>query len=174
MQTGALRHRKALLGCAIAGLAMTAGACGSSHSATSNTPAASGATGVSGNQVTVGETEFKLTLSSDTFSAGAYTFRAVNNGKIVHSLEITGPGANATTPDLQPGQSAELHVTLQDGSYDLFCPIDSHKSLGMDQEITVGASGAATSSTVPSTTVPSTTVPATTVPSSGAAGSVSY
>ncbi len=90
--------------------------------------------------MTVGETEFKLALSATSFTPGAYTFKAVNNGHIVHSLEITGPGGvNAVTADLNPGQSADLHVTLQSGSYDLFCPIDSHKSLGMNAEITVGA-----------------------------------
>jgi uncharacterized cupredoxin-like copper-binding protein len=162
MRTGAWRHRMLLFGWGIAVVAVAVGGCGSSHSTTSNPAPTTGATSGSGTQVTVDETEFKLSLSTNTFSAGAYTFRAVNDGKIVHSLEITGPGANATTPDLQPGQSADLHVTLQDGSYDLFCPIDSHKVLGMNQEITVGAPSAATG------------VPSSTVPASGGSGSVSY
>jgi hypothetical protein len=28
----------------------------------------------------------------ESFTAGSYTFTAVNNGKIVHALEIDGPG----------------------------------------------------------------------------------
>jgi hypothetical protein len=116
--------------------------------------------------VTVGESEFKLALSTDSFSPGSYTFRAVNNGHIVHSLEIRGPGVDVTTPNLDPGQSANLHVTLQDGSYDVFCPIGSHKSLGMDAEVTVGAAAASTGTT--------TGAPNTTVPASTSGGGVSY
>ena len=156
----------------MAAFALGAAACGGSSSHTSGgssnhqrvpaagAPASASPATASGGatQVTVGETEFKLALSTGSFSPGNYTFKAVNNGRIAHSLEITGPGVtNALTPTLQPGQSADLHVTLQNGSYDLFCPIDSHKSLGMNDEITVGAAGAstATSTVTPSTTVPS-------------------
>jgi uncharacterized cupredoxin-like copper-binding protein len=137
-------------------------------SATSAGAAANGTTGATaaGTVVTVGESEFKLTLSTDSFQPGSYTFHAVNTGKIVHSLEITGQGVNATTPNLDPGQSADLHVTLQDGSYDLFCPIGSHKSLGMNAEVTVGAAAASTPTT--------TGAPSTTVPASTAGGGVSY
>jgi hypothetical protein len=116
--------------------------------------------------VTVGESEFKLTLAIDSFHPGSYTFRAVNTGKIVHSLEIKGPGVDAITPNLDPGQSADLHVTLQDGSYDFFCPIGSHKALGMNAEVTVGAAAASTGTT--------TGGPSTTVPASTAGGGVSY
>jgi plastocyanin len=169
------RPRLLLLGLGLAAVVLSAAACGGgSSTSTANTSAttaggtaASGTAAGGGTVVTVGETEFKLALSTSSFSPGAYTFKAVNNGKIVHSLEITGPGVQATTPDLQPGQSAELHVNLQDGSYDVFCPIDSHKSLGMNAEITVGTgvAGSGAQSTTPTT--PST------VPSSGGGG-VSY
>jgi uncharacterized cupredoxin-like copper-binding protein len=177
MRLGTRRRSLLWCGCGLAAFALGAAACGGSSSHTSgassttsgasttgassggSAPSASSATASGGGtQVTVGETEFKLTLSTGSFRAGNYTFKAVNNGRIAHSLEITGPGINnALTPTLQPGQSADLHVTLQNGSYDLFCPIDSHKSLGMNDEITVGAAGAstATSTATPSTTAPS-------------------
>jgi plastocyanin len=177
MRTGTRGRRKLLLGWGLGVVALTAAACGSSHSTSSNPPATTAAASGSGTQVSVGETEFKLAVSMSSFNPGAYTFRAVNNGKVVHSLQITGPGVNATTPDLQPGQSADLNVTLQNGSYDLFCPIDSHKSLGMNQEITVGGSGAASgapASAAPTSSVPANTVPASTVPASGGSGGVSY
>jgi uncharacterized cupredoxin-like copper-binding protein len=64
---------------------------------------------------------------------------AVNSGHAVHSLEVNGPGVDSRkTPDLQPGQTADLTVTLQKGSYDVFCPVDSHKQLGMNLELQVG------------------------------------
>jgi uncharacterized cupredoxin-like copper-binding protein len=195
MRTGTRGRRKLLFGWGLGVVALTTAACGSSHSSSSNptsttvaatgggTQAAGGGTQAAGGgtQVTVGETEFKLAVSTSSFNPGAYTFRAVNNGKVVHSLEITGPGVNATTPDLQPGQSADLKVTLQTGSYDVFCPIPGHKALGMNQEITVGGSGATTGApataapaSTPATTVPPSTAPASTVPASGGSGGVSY
>jgi uncharacterized cupredoxin-like copper-binding protein len=101
----------------------------------------------SGTKVTASETEYKIALSTDTFTAGPYTFVAVNNGKIIHSLEIDGPGVHAVTSDIEPGQSASLSVQLQAGKYDVFCPIPGHKALGMNKEITVtagsGTAGAA-------------------------------
>jgi uncharacterized cupredoxin-like copper-binding protein len=171
-----------LVGLGLAGIALSAAACGggSSSSSTSNTSATtatpataagtsgSGGGGTSasggGTAVTVGETDFKLALSITSFSPGAYTFKAVNNGAVAHALEITGPGVQATTPTLQPGQSAELHVTLQEGSYDVFCPVDSHKSLGMNTEISVGmgAAGSGSQSSPPTTASPA--------PSSGGGG----
>ncbi len=94
--------------------------------------------------MTVGEVEYKMLLSTQTFTAGAYTFTAVNNGKLPHALEVDGPGVNDFTPTIEPGQSASISVALQPGKYDVFCPIPGHKELGMNAEITVGrASGSA-------------------------------
>jgi uncharacterized cupredoxin-like copper-binding protein len=116
--------------------------------------------------VTVGETEYKLALSTDSFTAGSYTFTAVNNGKIVHSLEIDGPGVHAVTADIEPGQSASLSVQLQSGKYDVFCPIPGHKALGMNAEISVAAgSGGASPASGGST--PASSTPSTTSRSSG-------
>jgi uncharacterized cupredoxin-like copper-binding protein len=92
-------------------------------------------------------TEFHITLSRSTFSTGSYTFVAKNNGKVVHSLAITGPGANKRTGSLSPGQSAHLTVTFKTGTYDIFCPVPGHKALGMNVNVRVkGAGGASTTS----------------------------
>jgi uncharacterized cupredoxin-like copper-binding protein len=40
---------------------------------------------------------------------------------------------------LQPGQSANLAVNLQKGTYQVYCPVGAHKGLGMATTITVGA-----------------------------------
>lgn len=130
-------------GLGVATVVLVAAGCGSSghSSAPPVAPSSSSvapAAGSGGSTVTVGETEFHLALSTTTFSPGAYTFTAVNNGTIQHALEITGPGVDAQTSTLNPGESASLHVTLKAGDYDVFCPIGSHKALGMNAEITVG------------------------------------
>ena len=38
----------------------------------------------------------------------------------------------------RPGSSGALTVSLAAGSYDVYCPIANHQSLGMDVHITVG------------------------------------
>jgi plastocyanin len=131
-------------GLLLGAVALAATACSSSgksstsSSASSSTPGSTLAPG-SGTKVTVGETEYKLALSTDSFTPGPYTFTAVNNGKIVHSLEIDGPGVHGVTGDIEPGQSASVSVQLEPGKYDVFCPIPGHKALGMNAEITVAA-----------------------------------
>jgi plastocyanin len=153
-------------GLLLGAVVLAATACSSSGHGTSSSPSSTPGSTIaagSGTKVTVSETEFKLALSTHSFSAGPYTFTAVNNGKIIHALEIDGPGVHGVTGDIEPGQSASVSVQLQPGKYDVFCPIPGHKALGMNAEITVTAgSGGATSgsgSTSPSTapSTPSTT-----------------
>ena len=89
--------------------------------------------------MTVTETEYALKLSKTSFSPGTYTFTADNTGKVAHALEIEGPGASeAKTKTIQGGEKAEVTVTLKKGSYELYCPVDNHKGLGMKQRIEVG------------------------------------
>lgn len=138
-------------------LAVALAACGGSKGTptvggTSSAPAA-GAPG--GTKVTVSGTDFALKLSQNTFAAGAYTFVVRNEGATVHALTIKGPGTNdAQTPIIPAGGSAELTVTLQPGSYQLWCPVGNHRQLGMETTIEVGAASgpAAPTSTGPSDT----------------------
>lgn len=118
-------------------IALIAVACGGSNGTSSNTTTGSAAPG---SKITAIMTEYHIALSSTRMSPGTYTFDAVNSGHIVHTLEISGPGIDSRLkPDLQPGQSADLTVTLQAGTYDVFCPIPGHKQLGMNVNITVGS-----------------------------------
>jgi uncharacterized cupredoxin-like copper-binding protein len=127
---------------ACAALAAALAACGNSGSGgagagDTSSPAQSAKAGST--TVTVQLTEYHLALSSKTFKAGDYTFVAKNAGHIVHSLEIEGQGSEMRLPHgLQPGQSAQLKVMLKKGSYELYCPVDGHKDMGMKTEITVG------------------------------------
>jgi hypothetical protein len=71
------------------------------------------------------------TPAGPAFIPGSYTFTAKNNGGSPHALAISSPGAHASTPTLTAGGSASFTVTLQ-RTYELWCPVDSHKSPGMD------------------------------------------
>ena len=91
-----------------------------------------------GTVVTADESEFKINLSSTKFPAGTYTFIAKNTGQAPHALEIDGPGvSDRKTSTISPGASTAVTVTLQKGSYEVYCPVDSHKAMGMDLHITV-------------------------------------
>jgi uncharacterized cupredoxin-like copper-binding protein len=99
--------------------------------------------------IAIGESEFKLDPSSvHVDQSGNVTFRVTNNGKVDHALEIEGQGVEEETETIKPGESAELTVDLSaDGSYEIYCPVDGHRDLGMDGTLTVGAGGAGTGTT---------------------------
>jgi uncharacterized cupredoxin-like copper-binding protein len=85
--------------------------------------------------VPVTETEFKVESASTNLAAGTITFQATNAGKIPHDLAIKG--MSEKTKLLQPGQRAELTVTLKRGTYELYCTVPGHEAAGMKQNITV-------------------------------------
>jgi uncharacterized cupredoxin-like copper-binding protein len=83
----------------------------------------------------------------------------MNKGHLSHSLEIDGPGVSdqRIPGTISPGSSKQLTVTLQKGTYEIYCPVDSHKSLGMLIHVTVGSGGAGGSQGTGSTSTNSTT-----------------
>src|SRR5215208_5828645 len=93
--------------------------------------------------IQVNETEMSLDPTDITLQQpGAYVFRAVNVGNVTHSLRIEGNGIEEQqTPDIGPGESADLAVTLSPGTYELDCPVDDHEELGMRGSVTVTEGG---------------------------------
>ena len=84
------------------------------------------------------ETEFALKPAEITLEKpGTYLFKAVNSGGTVHALEVEGQGIEEETEEIQPGQSAELKVKLEAGTYELYCPVDGHKEEGMEGKVIV-------------------------------------
>lgn len=105
----------------------------------SSQPAAVSTPAPAGKTVTATETEFHIALSSKKLTPGTYTFRDKNAGTITHALTVNGPGVNnKSTGDLNPGQSATLTVTLNAGTYHVYCPVGNHKMEGMDETVQVG------------------------------------
>ncbi|MEP6599940.1 MAG: plastocyanin/azurin family copper-binding protein [Actinomycetota bacterium] len=88
--------------------------------------------------MTVTELDFTIALSSKILTAGTYTFKVTNSGKSPHNLTLDGPGvSDKATSTLTPGTSGELTVTLQKGTYEAYCSVDSHKDRGMDETLQV-------------------------------------
>ncbi|MER5444915.1 plastocyanin/azurin family copper-binding protein [Streptomyces sp. NPDC002766] len=93
----------------------------------------------SGTKVTVTETEYALKLSRNSFTPGTYTFTADNAGTTTHALEVDGPGvSDVRTKNISSGQNTSVTVTLKKGTYELYCPVDGHRQLGMKTDLKVG------------------------------------
>jgi uncharacterized cupredoxin-like copper-binding protein len=89
--------------------------------------------------VTVDASEYALKLPSNHMAPGTYTFTMDNVGHATHAIAIQGPGVDtAKSSTAGPGGKATLTVTLQAGSYEIWCPVGKHKAAGMDTTITVG------------------------------------
>jgi uncharacterized cupredoxin-like copper-binding protein len=139
-------HRLSLLGAVVVVVAaVVSGGCGgtSKKASTKRQHASSGGTVIK--TVTVHETEYKLSPSAIALSKpGTYVFKGVNDGTTTHGLEVEGNGVEEETSDISAGSSGTLKVTLpKNGSYEIYCPVDGHKGLGMKGTITVGSGGAA-------------------------------
>jgi uncharacterized cupredoxin-like copper-binding protein len=103
------------------------------------TPAAAtgGETMMASNQVPVSESEFVIEMPT-TIAAGPVTFAVTNDGTITHSFEVEGNGIEEELESpLEPGQTGMLTVDLTPGTYEIYCPIADHESLGMRVEVIV-------------------------------------
>lgn len=126
-------------------------ACGEENTPDGASPNGAGAGG--GEVVEVSLSEFALTPASFSLEPGSYTFHVVNDGSVVHALEVEGPLGEVETADLAPGESADLDVDLSEpGDYEVYCPVDGHKDEGMEGTITVGGGGGGATTTDDTTT----------------------
>jgi len=122
----------------LAGCSSSGGGGGAGTTSASAATASSSAA-VAGTAVTATEKEYSISLSTQTFTSGPYTFTVHNTGETAHNLTIEGPGVDKqATSTIQPGQTATLAVTFQKGTYELWCSVDEHKDQGMDLHVTVG------------------------------------
>jgi plastocyanin len=90
-------------------------------------------------RVEVRLSEWKVELSQAGVPAGTVRFVVTNRGSIPHGFEVEGQGIEQEIAMIQPGASDTLTVTLQPGTYEVYCPVgeDSHKKLGMEAHLTV-------------------------------------
>ncbi|MBD0709581.1 MULTISPECIES: copper-binding protein [unclassified Streptomyces] len=139
-------RRRVFLGLTAGGLAALLAACGGGGTAIAPPEASTTV-----NRVTAVLSDYHIKLSTQTYHPGTYAFTVRNEGHHQHALELEGPNGRDRGSTLDPGQSMTLTVRLDSGVYQVFCPIDGHKDLGMKTEITVGGtpSGTTTPTTPP-------------------------
>ena len=87
-------------------------------------------------EVVVSETDFALALPS-SIKAGPTTFTVRNDGEAPHDLAVKGPGVDEVSRVVRPGQSVPLQVTLQRGTYTLWCTVGTHRAQGMEATLEV-------------------------------------
>lgn len=76
-------------------------------------------------------------------SAGTVTFKVHNSGGTQHNFAIEGIDA---TPMIDPDETAELTVDLDEGDYKVICQVPGHADAGMRAQLMVGGDAAASSS----------------------------
>jgi uncharacterized cupredoxin-like copper-binding protein len=93
----------------------------------------------SGKTVDLTAVDYKFNPSDSTLNQGDVTFRLTNDGQTGHSLEIEDVNGQdeEIEGEVQPGDSNTLTVNLPPGKYEFYCPVDDHKEMGMEGEITV-------------------------------------
>jgi uncharacterized cupredoxin-like copper-binding protein len=103
-----------------------------------------GSASAGGEVVDVALGEFTIDPSTIGVEPGSYTFHVVNDGATVHALEVEGPNGEVETEELDPGESADLNVDLQEnGEFEMYCPVGDHKGRGMEGTIAVGSGAGA-------------------------------
>jgi uncharacterized cupredoxin-like copper-binding protein len=143
-----LKRRFAALFVIAAAIAVPVAGCGGGGDDNSTSADTGGATqasttggGAAGGGQTVDMTavDFKFNPSDPSVKSGNVTFDLKNDGQQPHSLEIEDVNGQdqELEGDVSPGQSGTLSVNLPPGKYEFYCPVDSHKEMGMEGEITV-------------------------------------
>jgi uncharacterized cupredoxin-like copper-binding protein len=90
-----------------------------------------------GNVVEASLSEYKIEMPA-SLRAGAITFRVTNAGTVEHNFVVEGQGIKRTFDNnLQPNETNTLQVNLTAGTYQVYCPVEGHRSLGMLVNLTV-------------------------------------
>ncbi len=91
--------------------------------------------------VTVTESEWKITLDKKEIPAGKTKFIVTNNGpKWPHALRIVDKATGKSAGDqvsVNLDEVDTLEITLQPGTYEIYCPMSGHKEKGMTTTLVV-------------------------------------
>jgi plastocyanin len=94
-----------------------------------------------GQTIDVSATDFKFDPAELSADAGEVTIVLTNDGESPHAIEIEGGGVEESSDTINAGDSTELTVSLEEGMYEIYCPVGDHKDRGMVGTLTVGGGG---------------------------------
>ena len=134
-----------IAGCGSSSTTSTSSTSSTAPAATSSSSTAAAPASGAGGQLSLSETEFKITPAAPAVAkTGKITITVANNGKVTHALSVETPAGIVHTASIAPGATATLTVNVtKPGKYTFYCPIPGHRMLGMQGTLTVG-SGAST------------------------------
>ncbi|HLZ31313.1 MAG TPA: plastocyanin/azurin family copper-binding protein [Chloroflexota bacterium] len=101
---------------------------------------------------TVVMNEFTFVPDRMVVPAGRDTFTMQNTGQFPHNVHIEGNGVSVDVkPDgpVAGGESFSGTVTLAPGTYDVWCPVPTHRERGMVGTLTVASAAAGGAAQVP-------------------------
>ncbi len=83
------------------------------------------------------ENGWRVTPAYRTLKAGPIEFNATNLGMDDHDFSVRRGSTGLASVFLSPGASETVRLTLDPGTYRLFCSLPTHEGLGMKADITV-------------------------------------
>jgi plastocyanin len=134
------RLRRAVCGgLAVAGLCLLTAACGDDNG--SGGDGGAGSAEARDADLLVLARDIDFDRDSYTLAAGTSTIAYVQEGAMVHTLVIEGPdGEDVEGFKLEVTADGEVEtgeVTLEPGTYTLYCDIAGHRQAGMEAELVV-------------------------------------
>ena len=112
----------------------------SSGSDVSKTDTGGGASGGGGQTLRIAADPsgaLKFDRSSLSAKAGKVTIVMDNPSDVPHAVEIEGNGVEVEGQTVTKGGVSKASGDLKTGSYEFYCPVDSHKEAGMKGTLTV-------------------------------------
>jgi plastocyanin len=111
--------------------ALVLGACGGGNEAVDTTPTTEGAV------VMVGFDTLKFDKKSYTAKAGTITIDYVNDGVLPHTVVIEDEKDFKKLSATKKGERVSGSVTLDPGTYTIYCDVAGHRAGGMEAKLVV-------------------------------------
>ena len=124
-----------------AALVLALAGCGGDDSSSSSngSSGSSGSSGGGGQQIALAspaDGSLKFDKTKLAAKAGTVTINFDNPSTTAHAVEIEGNGVEEKSDTITEGK-ASVTADLKPGTYEFYCPVDSHKAQGMKGTITV-------------------------------------
>lgn len=91
--------------------------------------------------VDVSAVDFAFEPADISVEPGAVAFALANEGSAPHALAIEGNGVDVSSDTIDAGASTTLETELEEGTYEIYCPVGDHRDRGMVGALTVGSGG---------------------------------